>query len=98
MGWHAGTDNIIESRSNVIKEDPGILKSSVNITVDKKSIGTHVNCTISCDFIETTISAAYIVDAHCKSFYYFFYLNEDLVIVKLVLMYSYVIIQWINRV
>jgi len=86
MDWHADTDNLIESRSNVIKEDPGILKSSVNITVDKKSIGQNVICTISCDFIETAISATYNVDAYCKSFYCDNYnYNAVLVTVKLVI-------------
>ena len=69
MNWHADTYNIIETRSSVVKEDPGILQSSVDITVNKKNIGTNVNCTVSCDFIGTTTSAAYIVDAHCKYFY-----------------------------
>jgi len=91
MNWNADTYNLIEARSSVVKEDPGILKSSVNITVDKKNIGTNVNCTVSCDFIETTTSAAYTIDAHCMYFIIIFLNTNPLpVIVKLIITYSHV--------
>jgi len=72
MNWHADPYDIIKARSNVIKEVPGILMSSVNISVERTSIGTKINCSVTCNFTETTISATHIVDAHCKSLYNFF--------------------------
>jgi len=90
MNWNADTYDIIEARSSVVNEDPGILKSFVNITVDKKNIGTNVNCTVSCDFIATTTAAAYIVDAHCTYFIIIFPNTSPLlVMVKLVINYSH---------
>jgi len=95
MNWHADKYDLKNARSSVVNEDPRKLKSSVNITVDKTNIGTNVNCTVSCDFIETTTSAVYIIDAHCKYFIIIFpNANPLLLMVKLVITYSPVKIQF----
>ena len=50
-------------------DQPAVLWSSVNITVERNNIGMNVTCTVSCDLIDTNIFATYTVIADCKFCY-----------------------------
>jgi len=62
ISWNTGS-------VNTTQPDVGQYDQPVNITVDRNNIGTHVTCTVSCDLIDTNISAIYTVVADCKFYY-----------------------------